>query len=207
MSGLSSLTIPSDGDAADTPSGLRRLLAADFARILRQTTGGKPISGLRRLMHLSLPAMQVAILHRTAHLLHRRGLRRSAGLVADLCLRLTGASLHPGSRIGPGLFVPHPARIVFCGSAGRDLVLLPATLVGPSRWAPPWQPFPEDAPRLGDGVVVGAHSVVHGDCQVGDRAMVGVGVSVTGDLPAGTVSVLAQRAIVTRPAKGRGDAA
>ena len=207
MSGPLHATIAIDGDAADTPSGLRRLLAADFARILRQTTGGKPISGLKRLMHLSLPAMQVAILHRTAHLLHRRGFRRASGLVADLSLRLTGASLHPGSRIGPGLFVPHPARIVFCGSAGRDLVLLPAALVGPSRWAPPWQPFPEDAPRLGDGVVVGAHSSVQGACHVGDLAMVGVGVSATGDVPAGTVSVLAQRVIVTRPAKGHGDAA
>ena len=31
-------------------------------------------SRLRRAMHLTLPAMQVAILHRTAHLLHGRGL-------------------------------------------------------------------------------------------------------------------------------------
>ena len=127
---------------------LRRLLAADFARILRQTTGGKPVSRLRRLMHLSLPAMQVAILHRSAYWLYGCGLRRTAGLVSDLSLRLTGASLHPGSRIGPGLFVPHPARIVFCGSAGRDLTLLPAALVGPSRWSMPWQPFPEHTRRI-----------------------------------------------------------
>lgn len=179
-----------------TPSDLRRLLAADFARILRQTTGGKPVSRLRRLMHLSLPAMQVAILHRCAHCLYGRGLRRAAGLVSDLSLRLTGASLHPGSRIGPGLFVPHPARIVFCGCAGRDLTLLPAALVGPSRWTLPGQPFPEDAPHLGDGVVVGAHSAVQGACRIGDHAMVGVGVSILADVPDGTVTVLARRIAV-----------
>lgn len=187
-------------EPANAASGLRGPLAADFARILRQTTGGKPVSRLRRMMHLSLPAMQVAILHRCAHRLYGRGSRRAAGLVSDLSLRLTGASLHPGSRIGPGLFVPHPARIVFCGSAGRDLTLLPAALVGPSRWTLPWQPFPEDAPQLGDGVVVGAHSGVQGDCQVGDLAMVGVGVCTLEDVPAGTVTVLAKRMIVTRGA-------
>lgn len=183
---------------------LRRLLAADFARILRQTTGGRPVSRLRRIMHLTLPAMQVAILHRSAHWFYGRGWRRTAGLVSDLSLRLTGASLHPGSRIGPGLFVPHPARVMFCGSAGRDLILLPAALVGPPRWTLPWQPFPEDAPRFGDGVVVGAHSAVQAGCAVGDRAMVGVGVGICEDVPAGTVTVLAKRMIVTRGARDAG---
>lgn len=192
--------MPPGADDGGSLSGARRLLAADFARILHQTSGGKPVSGLRRLMHLSLPAMQVAILHRLAHLMHRRGHAVAAGLAADLSLRLTGASLHPGSRIGPGLFVPHPAGVVFCASAGRDLIVLPAALVGPARWAAPWQPFPEDAPRLGDGVVVGAHSAVQGACSIGDRAMVGVGVGLRGDLAAGVVSMLGQRMIVSRPA-------
>ncbi len=200
MSGPEHASIDASGPVLD----LRRLLAADFARILRQTTGGRPISRLRRMMHLSLPAMQVAILHRCAHSLYGRGLRGAAGLVADLSLRLTGASLHPGSRIGPGLFVPHPARVMFCGSAGRDLILLPAALVGPSRWTLPWQPFPEDAPQLGDGVVVGAHSAVQGDHAVGDLAMVGVGVSIVGDVPAGTVTVLVKRMVVSRGARDAG---
>ncbi|MGX9984351.1 serine acetyltransferase [Methylobacterium fujisawaense] len=178
-----------------TLSGMRRLLAADFARILHQTTGGKPTARLRRLMHLLLPAMQVAILHRTAHLLHGRGWRRSAALVADLSLRLTGASLHPGSRVGPGLFVPHPARVAFCATAGADLTLLPGTLVGPRDWVLPDQPFPADGPDLGDGAIVGAHAAIQGSVAIGAGATVGIAVCSLRDVPAGTVTMIAQRQV------------
>jgi serine O-acetyltransferase len=176
-------------------AGIRRLLAADFARVLRQTTGGKPTSRFRRMMHLTLPAMQVATLHRVAHMLHGHGWRRCAALVADLSLRVTGASIHPGSRIGPGLFVPHPARVAFCGEAGADLILLPGTLVGPRDWVPPDRSLPPDVPRLGDGVVVGAHAAVQGAVAIGAGATVGVGVCTLRDVPAGTVTMLAQRQV------------
>jgi len=193
------------GPTGDT--ALLRLLSADFARVLRQTTGGKPTSRLRRLMHLTLPAMQVSIFHRTAHLLHGRGWRRSAAFVSNLSLRLTGASLHPGSPIGPGLFVPHPARVVFCGRAGTDLVLLPGTLVGPRDWVSPGAPFPGDAPCLGDGVVVGAHAAVQGAVTVGSGATIGIGVCTLRDVPAGTVTMIAQRQIRSRAdTSGAGDA-
>ena len=187
------------GSPGPVPDGIRRLLAADFARVIRQTTGGKPTSRVRRLMHLTLPAMQVAVFHRIAHRLHRQGWRWPAALVADLSLRLTGASFHPGSRIGPGLFVPHPARVTFCGEAGTDLVLLPGTLVGPRDWVSLDRPFPADVPRLGDGVVVGAHAAVQGAVTVGSGAMIGIAVCTLRDVPAGTVTMVAQRQVRTGP--------
>lgn len=192
----------SAADAEHTSfAGLRRLLAGDFARVLQQTTGGKPTSRIRRLMHLTLPAMQVAILHRSAHLLYGRGWRQSAALIADLSLRLTGASLHPGSRIGPGLFVPHPARVVFCGEAGADLTLLPGTLVGPRAWIFAGQPLPPDVPRLQDGAIVGAHAAIQGAVTVGTGATIGIGVCALRDVPDGSVLMLAQRQVRTVSAK------
>ena len=182
------------------PAVMRRMMAADLARIVRQISGDKPMSRSRAAMMVLLPAMQCAAFHRVAHLLHLRGWRRSAAAVAGLSTRLTGSSFHPGSRIGPGLFVPHPARIGFCGTAGRDLVILPAVVVAPDRPVLAVDPFPADAPRLGDGVVVGAHSLVLGAVTVGDGAMVGVGVATLRNIPAGTVSVqrLRQTGVSTR---------
>ena len=171
------------------PAILRRMLAADLERIVRQISGGKPMSRPRAAMMVLLPAMQCAVFHRVAHLLHLRGWRRTAAAVAGISVRLTGASFHPGSRIGPGLFVPHPACIAFCGTAGRDLVMLPAVVVAPHRPVLAVDPFPADAPRLGDGVVVGAHSLVLGAVTIGDASMVGVGVATLRDIPAGTVSM------------------
>ena len=192
---LSTPDLGSSEMAHHSLAGIRRLLAADFARVLRQTTGGKPTSRFRQLMHLTLPAMQVAILHRLAHLVHGRGWRRCAAVIADLSLRLTGATFHPGSRIGPGLFVPHPARVNFCAAAGTDLILLPGTLVGPRDWIPLDRPIPADVPRLGDGVVVGAHAAVQGAVTVGSGATIGIGVCAVRDVPAGTVTMLAQRQV------------
>ena len=186
------------------PPTLRRLLAADLDRMVRQTGGGKPVSRVRRAMLLLLPGMQCAILHRVAHLLHRRGSPQCAAAVAGLSVRLTGASIHPGSRIGPGLFVPHPAGIAFCGTAGRDLVILPAVVVGPDRAVLAADPFPADAPRLGDDVVVGAHSAVLGAVTLGDGAMVGVGVATRRDIPAGTISVQILRQTLRQTPTPRG---
>ena len=182
------------------PAVMRRMLSADLARIVRQISGDRPMSRGRAAMMVLLPAMQCATLHRVAHLLHLRGWRRAAAAVAGLSLRLTGASFHPGSRIGPGLFVPHPARIAFCGTAGRDLVVLPAVVVAPDRPVLAADPFPADAPRFGDNVVVGAHSLVIGAVTVGDGAMVGVGVATLRDIPAGIVSMqrLRQTSVSTR---------
>lgn len=178
-------------DATQSVAEMRALLAADFARILRQTTGGAPLSRLKRAMHLVLPAMQCASLHRLAHLLHRRGHRRLAGGVAAFSTWLTGAMIHPASRIGPGLVVPHTVRVGFCGHAGRDLVLLPASVVGPEPLPLLSQPMPEAVPVLGDGVVIGARCSVVGAVSVGDGALVGVGVVADTDLPA--ASMAAQR--------------
>ncbi|TXN19381.1 hypothetical protein FV225_28485, partial [Methylobacterium sp. WL93] len=77
------------------PAVLRRLLAADLERIVRQISGGRPMSRSRAAMMVLLPAMQCAVFHRVAHLLHRRGWRRTAAAVAGLSVRLTGASFHP----------------------------------------------------------------------------------------------------------------
>lgn len=171
------------------PAILRQLIAADLVGVVHRIGGGKPMSRSRSAMMVLLPAMQCAVLHRTAHLLYLRGWRRTAAGIAGLSTRLTGASFHPGSRVGATLFVPHPAKVAFCGTAGRDLVILPAVVVAPDRPVLATAPFPEDAPRLGDGVVVGAQSVVLGAVTIGDGAMVGVGVTTVRDIPAGTISV------------------
>lgn len=181
---------------------LRALLAADFERVVRQTNGGAAVSRARRVLHLMLPAMQCAILHRGAHWLHRRGHRRLAGSVAALSTLLTGAMIHPGSRIGPGLVVPHTVRVGFCAHAGRDLILLPACVVGPETLPLLSEPFPQDVPRLGDNVVIGARCSVAGRVDIGDGALVGVGVVAARDVPAGSMAAYRSRQRLIGPAAG-----
>jgi serine O-acetyltransferase len=56
-------------------------------------------------------------------------------------------------------------------------------------------------------VVVGAHAAVQGAVTVGSGATIGIGVCTLRDVPAGTVTMIAQRQIRSRPeTSGAGDA-
>lgn len=173
------------------------LLGADLDRAVSEyatTAAGSPTApakrGWRRLVHLALPCMICAALFRIAHWLHGRGLCAAAGVLALLNRRLTGAQIHPASRIGPGLFVPHPAAVTLCCRAGANLRALPLAAAVPDI-LPGWRgALPPDTPTLGDGVTLGAFALVLGGVHVGHGALVGVHAVVTASLRPATVAVV-----------------
>jgi serine O-acetyltransferase len=150
-----------------------------------------------RLSALLTPSVLACAMHRMAHLAWRRGLRRSAIAIARCNTGLTRIAIHPASRIGGGLYIPHPATgIVFQGRAGRDLRLF----AGSAVLAHPVQPFPcfdpSRAPTLGDGVAIGAKACVTGPVRVGDRVRIGFNAVVAQDVPAGATVVVRRRPYV-----------
>jgi serine O-acetyltransferase len=163
-----------------------RLMRLDLDRTVDACTDGTGAHGLRYWAHLIVPSAFSAIIFRLAHWLHRTGWRRLAAL-ATLCnQRLCGVSIHPASRIGPGLFIPHTVGVHLCCEAGRDLGAYPMVYVGPPLW-PGWMgELPADSPRLGDKVLVGANSAVVGGVTLGDGVLVGIQVVVQKDVAPGS---------------------
>lgn len=143
----------------------------------------------RRLSAFLMPSVVACALYRLSHVLHCAGWSRSSLTVARLNLFLTGVSITPASRIGAGLYIPHPRTgVVFQGVAGEGLSLLAGSAVCAS-FVPLHRGGNHGSPILGDDVSVGAMAVVLGPIRVGSGVRIGFNACVRRDVPAGCMVV------------------
>ncbi|WP_431284854.1 hypothetical protein ACQW02_08595 [Humitalea sp. 24SJ18S-53] len=179
---------PRPAHAGDATLGA--VIRTDVARSVMENAGTHAAVGaIRFWAHLILPAVQGVVLFRLAHALHARGWRRAAALLARINTKVYGLTIHPGSRIGPGIFIPHTVGVSFCGSAGPLLSLFPFCSVGPGTWPGLRSDLPADAPVLGTDVGIGAQAEVVGAVTLGDLVLVGVQARVERDIAEGLTVV------------------
>ncbi|MBA2448648.1 MAG: serine O-acetyltransferase [Chloroflexi bacterium] len=129
---------------------------------------------------LAYPGFHARQIHRLAHALHRQGVPLVPRLVSHLNRALTGIEIHPGARIGEGLFIDHGMGVVIGETAeiGDDVTIYQGvTLGGTSRRRR------KRHPTLRDGVIVGAHAQLIGAIEIGEGARVGAGSVVVGSVP------------------------
>lgn len=145
---------------------------------------------------LTYPGFHARQIHRVAHSLHVRGLAIPARAISNLGRLLTGIEIHPGARIGEGLFIDHGMGVVIgeTSELGDDVTLYQGvTLGGTSRRRE------KRHPTLRDGVVVGAHAQLIGAIEVGEGAQVGAGsVVITNVPPYSTVVGVPGHAVAVR---------
>ncbi|GIH81266.1 serine O-acetyltransferase EpsC [Planobispora longispora] len=142
--------------------------------------------GARVLEAVLYPGLWAVWAHRLAHRLHRRGVPFAPRLIAQLARALTGVEIHPGARIGRGLFIDHGAGVVIGETAvvGDDVTLYHHVTLG-------GRGFHSDAkgaarhPVLGDRVTVGVGASILGRVHIGDDASIGAHALVLTDVPAG----------------------
>ena len=132
------------------------------------------------LCHAPLHAI---MLYRVSHWLFARCRLRLLGkLVATFSRALTGVEIHPGARIGRGLFIDHGAGVVIGETVviGEHCVLFHnVTLGGTGRYQG------QRHPRVGDHVFMGTGATVLGPVSIGDYAKVGANALVINhDVPA-----------------------
>jgi serine O-acetyltransferase len=98
-------------------------------------------------------------LHRASHALWQRGWPLSARFVAQISRFLTGVEIHPGARIGRGVFIDHGMGVVIGETAevGEGCVLFKGVVLGGVS-----QERIRRHPRLGRQVVVGSNACVLG---------------------------------------------
>ncbi len=169
--------------------GLFGCIRTDVARAVIEYGGTAAMGAARFWGHLILPGVAGVVLFRIGQSLHGRGWRRLAALVARLVHGLFGMTLHPGSVIGPGLHVPHPVGVRFCGRAGANLTLYPHASAGPESWPSLHDPLPAACPEIGAQVRLGAQSRVIGPVRIGDDATAGVNAILRRDLAAERAAV------------------
>jgi len=135
---------------------------------------------------LTYPGFHARQVHRLAHTLHNLGLRLPARIISHIGRAITGIEIHPGARIGEGLFIDHGMGLVIGETAviGDNCHLFQGVTLGgtSTRRA-------KRHPTLGHGVVVGAGAEIIGAVTVGDNAKIGAGSVVVTNVPANATVV------------------
>lgn len=129
---------------------------------------------------LCYPGLHAIWLHRIAHFFHRRGLVLLPRLISQFNRFLTGIEIHPGAKIGEGLFIDHGMGVVIGETAeiGSNVTLYQGVTLGGTG-----KEKGKRHPTLGDDVVVSTGAKILGAITIGNRAKIGAGSVVLKDVP------------------------
>jgi serine O-acetyltransferase len=128
---------------------------------------------------LCYPGLHALVLHRFSHGLWRLGLPLLPRLLSQLGRLLTGIEIHPGARIGQGVFIDHGMGVVIGETAvigDHCLLYQGVTLGGTGKVSG------KRHPTLETNVVVGAGAKVLGAITVGANTRIGAGSVVLRDV-------------------------
>ncbi|WP_066384411.1 MULTISPECIES: serine O-acetyltransferase [unclassified Anabaena] len=147
---------------------------------------------------LCYPGLHAISLHRLAHWLHRRGVVFFPRFISHLARFLTGIEIHPGAKIGKGVFIDHGMGVVIGETAivgDYTLIYQGVTLGGTGKESG------KRHPTVGKNVVLGTGAKVLGNIHLGDRVRVGAGSVVLRDVPPDCTVVGIPGRIITRKEK------
>jgi serine O-acetyltransferase len=126
------------------------------------------------------PGFHALCLHRFAHWLHIHKVSFIPRFISHLGRFFTGIEIHPGAKIGNGVFIDHGMGVVIGETAivgDYALIYQGVTLGGTGKESG------KRHPTLGENVVVGAGAKVLGNIQISDRVRIGAGSIVLRDVP------------------------
>ncbi|AGT74664.1 serine O-acetyltransferase [Helicobacter pylori SouthAfrica20] len=144
---------------------------------------------------LLYPGIHALLCHRLAHALHKRGFYFIARALSQLVRLITGIEIHPGAKIGRGLFIDHGMGVVIGETTeiGDDVTIYHGVTLGGTG-----KLKGKRHPTLGNRVVVGAGAKVLGAICIGDGAKIGANAVVLSDLPAGSTAVSTKAKIIIK---------
>lgn len=129
---------------------------------------------------LCYPGLHALFLYRIAHFLHTYKITVLPRFISHIARLLTGVEIHPGAKIGQGVFIDHGMGVVIGETAiigDYTLIYQGVTLGGTGK------EIGKRHPTVGNNVVVGAGAKVLGNITIGDRVRVGAGSVVLRDVP------------------------
>ena len=124
--------------------------------------------------------------HRVTHWFWEHGLKLIARWLAQINRFFTGIEIHPGARIGEGIFIDHGMGVVIGETAeiGKNVTLFHGVTLGGVS-----SKKGKRHPTLEDGVVVGAGAQILGAITLGECSRVGANAVVVENVPRDSVVV------------------
>lgn len=147
---------------------------------------------------LSYPGFHAIVAHRLIHPLYRVGVPILPRFLSQVVRFFTGIEIHPGARIGKGVFIDHGMGVVIGETAhvGEGCTIYQGVTLGGTSLS-----HGKRHPTLGRNVTVGVNAAVLGDITLGDNAKVGGGSVVVKDVPANATVVGVPARIVAQDGK------
>ena len=129
---------------------------------------------------LCYPSFRAVRRHRRAHWLWNHGMKLLARMVSQRTRRVTGIEIHPGAKIGKGLFIDHGMGVVIGETAeiGDNVTLYQGVTLGGTG-----KDVGKRHPTICDNVVIGSGAKVLGPFKVGEGAKIGASAVVLKEVP------------------------
>ncbi len=147
---------------------------------------------------LTYAGVQAVAYYRVANAFHRRGFRSLSRFISQFGRWMTGVEIHPGAKIGKGIFIDHGMGVVIGETAviGDNVTLFQGVTLGGTG-----KEKGKRHPTLGSNVVVGAGAKILGNITIGDNVSVGANAVVLQDVPPNSTVVGVPGRIARREGK------
>ena len=145
-----------------------KLIKSDFKIIKERDPAAR---GFLEIL-LCYPGFQALVLHRISHKLWNYKLPLLPRVLSQLTRNITGIEIHPGAKIGRGVFIDHGMGVVIGETSeigDRCLLYQGVTLGGTGKDSG------KRHPTLEENVVVGAGAKVLGAIKIGSNTRIGAG--------------------------------
>jgi serine O-acetyltransferase len=129
---------------------------------------------------LCYPGFHALIAYRIAHWFYKHKLFLIARIISQLSRFFTGIEIHPGAKIGKGLFIDHGMGVVIGETTEIEdnvTIYQGVTLGGTGKEKG------KRHPTIGNNVIIAAGAKVLGSIKIGDNAKVGAGAVVIKPVP------------------------
>ncbi len=158
-------------------------LMYDARQIAARDPAARSVAGVILLY----PGFRALVYYRISHFFFRIKWRGIARWVSECGKRKTGVEIHPGAKIGKGLFIDHGAGIVIGETSviGDNCTIYHGVTLGGRGHVK----NAKRHPTIGDNVLIGTGAKLLGNITVGDNANIGANAVILHDVPAGATVV------------------
>ncbi len=151
-----------------------------FADVVKATKERDPAASNYAEIIFTYPGLHATVFYRIARVLSKLRLSCVSRVVSQFARALTGIEIHPGAKIGKGLFIDHGMGVVIGQTSviGDNVTLFQGVTLGGTG-----KEKGKRHPTLGDNVVVGAGAKILGNITIGNNVLIGANAVVIRDVP------------------------
>lgn len=155
-------------------------VAIFFRREIRSILTKDPAAASYLEVLMLYPGLHSVVMHKFAHLLYLFKIPFLPRFLSEMMRFFTGIEIHPGARIGRGLFIDHGNGVIIGETAiiGDNVLLYQGVTLGGTG-----KEKGKRHPTIGNNVVIGAGAKVLGNITAGDNSYIGANAVVIKDVP------------------------